>query len=364
MPKLMPAVLAALVCACGSSGSPKPVTRVTYAIDLDEAADADPQHAGAARAQALEQAVATVRARIRSQGVAGAQVAARGERIVVELPGLDDDRRAAVKDVIARTGALAMKLVDNDAPAMARLAEVVAADPDAAARAIAVRTEQWRTEDGATAGDRYLTADDREEQVPIEEARRMGCFHRDQDVAGGQVRCMVTGRQAIRDYLRALGEREPSLRLPDDHEVGYERIEPAAVAAAPSGRRPCWRTYYLEREARLTGREIAGTDAVRDRDSGRPEILVTFDDRGREQLAALTRANVGKKLAILIDDVVRIAPIVQAPITGGRVTLTLGGSDSVEDEARALANVLRAGALPAPLREESIEELGPARPAH
>ena len=52
----------------------------------------------------------------------------------------------------------------------------------------------------------------------------------------------------------------------------------------------------------------------------------------------------------------RSAPVIQSAITGGKVSITMGGADPAEQarDAAELVNVLRAGSLPAPLREESI----------
>ena len=75
----------------------------------------------------------------------------------------------------------------------------------------------------------------------------------------------------------------------------------------------------------------------------------------------LTGEIVGKKLATILDDKVKSAPIINGAIRGGRASITMGGSDPVrqEQERNELVNVLKTGSLPAPLKEESASEIGP-----
>jgi preprotein translocase subunit SecD len=66
-------------------------------------------------------------------------------------------------------------------------------------------------------------------------------------------------------------------------------------------------------------------------------------------------------MAIILDDKVSSAPTIQGPITGGKSTITMGGgrdNAKIEREAKDLVNVLRTGALPAPLRQESESQIG------
>ena len=63
----------------------------------------------------------------------------------------------------------------------------------------------------------------------------------------------------------------------------------------------------------------------------------------------------GKKLATILDDKIKSAPIITGAIHGGRASITMGGSDlrSQEAERDELVNVLKTGSLPSPLRELS-----------
>jgi preprotein translocase subunit SecD len=119
------------------------------------------------------------------------------------------------------------------------------------------------------------------------------------------------------------------------------------------GRQP----YLVESAVLMTGDTI--TDA-RVRPGGQlegPYVTVDLDQRGAQIFAAITAANVGRKIAIVLDNVVYSAPVIKEPIPGGHVQIT---GNFTYDEAHELAIVLRSGALPAPV--EIIEErtVGPS----
>jgi preprotein translocase subunit SecD len=115
--------------------------------------------------------------------------------------------------------------------------------------------------------------------------------------------------------------------------------------------------YLVESAVLMTGDVV--TDA-RVREGGRmegPYVEVRLNRRGTDVFAALTAQNVGRNLAIVLDNTVYSAPVIKEPIPGGDVQIT--GNFSFE-EAHNLAIVLRSGSLPAPV--EIIEErtVGPS----
>ncbi|MDR1123479.1 MAG: protein translocase subunit SecD [Elusimicrobiota bacterium] len=88
---------------------------------------------------------------------------------------------------------------------------------------------------------------------------------------------------------------------------------------------------------------------------GYSEVDFQFNGEGSKKFSALTGANIGKELAIVLDNTVQSAPRIESRITGsGRIT----GKFGVE-EARQLAIILRAGALPAPVRIIEKRVIGP-----
>ena len=110
-------------------------------------------------------------------------------------------------------------------------------------------------------------------------------------------------------------------------------------------------------QAPLTGEVI--TDARQDFDQfgGRPEVAMSMNSEGAKTWARMTKENVGKSIAIILDGYVRSYPTVQNEITGGRSSIT--GLENIE-EAKDLANILKSGKMPAPARIMQEEVVGPS----
>ena len=325
------------------------------------------------RRSALSQAIITIRDRIDAKGVAEPTVIARGDRILVELPGLDPENIQRIRELIARTAKLEFKIVidstDND-PYMQKLFARVAgsagsggaSDPAAIEAGITAHADSWNLEKkpDAVFYDWYLTAYDREESLTVAEARKQGCYRKDMPEQDGKVRCKVTGRTLIERYLAQLAAQDPTFKVPDGRQIGFEKVQPDP-SAERADKREYWRTYYLDRTVHLTGGSVSSAQVNYDQNTLRPEVVVVFDRHGSRVWGDLTGANVGKKIAIILDETVASAPIIQGAITQGATTVTMGGADPQRQEAEAqdLVNVLKTGSLPAPLREESTAELGP-----
>ena len=90
----------------------------------------------------------------------------------------------------------------------------------------------------------------------------------------------------------------------------------------------------------------------------RPEVSMTMNSFGTKQWAKMTGDNVGKFVAVVLDDYVYTAPSVTTQITGGRTSIS-GGNMTVE-EAEDIATVLKAGKLPAAARMIQSEVVGPS----
>ena len=74
--------------------------------------------------------------------------------------------------------------------------------------------------------------------------------------------------------------------------------------------------------------------------SGRPQVIVRFDERGRQQFAELTKENLDKQLAILVDGQLRSAPVVRTQITDGTAIVEA----STEAEARQMVDLINRAA--------------------
>lgn len=216
-----------------------------------------PNEEAQVRANAMDQALETIRNRIDQLGVRETTVVKEGDNdILVQLPGIQDPERA--KDLIGRTAVLEFKMVDD--------------------------------------------------------------------------------KHSLADALR------------DGPPPGDEILDGPAQAGGPA-------KYLIETPVLMTGDVV--TDArvrVGSRLEG-PYVQVTLDRRGTAIFGAITTENVGRMIAIVLDNTVYSAPVIKEPIPGGDVQIT--GNFTFE-EAHELAIVLRSGALPAPV--EIIEErtVGPS----
>lgn len=118
--------------------------------------------------------------------------------------------------------------------------------------------------------------------------------------------------------------------------------------------------YLLKRKAELTGDMLS--DAQVQVQGNEPYVSLTFNDTGAEVFRELTGNNIGKRLAIVLDDRVSSAPVIKSKIPQGRAQITLGYGDyrSLLREAEDLTLVLREGALPATLVERTKTIIGPS----
>jgi len=106
----------------------------------------------------------------------------------------------------------------------------------------------------------------------------------------------------------------------------------------------------------LTGKYLKKAELGFDKTTYQPIVLLQFNDEGAKIFKELTSKNVGKPLAIYIDNILISAPIVQEPIPSGKAQIS--GKFTVE-EAKKLARNLNAGALPVPIKLVSQQSVGP-----
>jgi preprotein translocase subunit SecD len=115
--------------------------------------------------------------------------------------------------------------------------------------------------------------------------------------------------------------------------------------------------YKLEPHTLMTGDVIANARPRPGTQLESPYVELDLNSRGAKIFEEITRNNVGRQLAIILDGVVQSAPVIQEPITGGHARIT--GSFDFKD-ARDLALVLRTGALPAPVHVIEERTVGPS----
>jgi preprotein translocase subunit SecD len=269
---------------------------------------------------ALRQAIETIRGRVDAFGVAEPTIIKKGTDIVVELPGAKSQDFERIKSIIGRTAQLEFKIVDDGSDYMKKVAASVAKDS-----AIAVVPESWTEKhQGTQHEDVYLRAKEKDK----DELTKF--------IAG------LTG----------------DLAIPNDREIALELMSPREVNEGGTPDK-YYRTYLLKKRAGVTGEYLANADESWD-EMGRPEVAFTMNRQGATMMEKLTGENVGRKMAVVLDEKITSAPVIESKI-GERGRITMGGYGDpfkLQQEVKDLIGVLRSGALPAPLKKSFETQVG------
>jgi preprotein translocase subunit SecD len=140
----------------------------------------------------------------------------------------------------------------------------------------------------------------------------------------------------------------------DCNPAGQVPVTDMIVQSDTSGKDGKAYPYCIEKRIRLTGQNLV--DAQPTFQDGRPVVSFRFDARGARMFGEITRTNVGRLFAIVLDNKVITAPRIEEPILGGSGIIR--GNFSVES-AKDLSILLRAGALPAPMIYLEERSVGP-----
>ena len=329
---------------------------------------------GEERADAIDRALEIIRNRVDQFGVSEPLIQKVGdERIIVELPGIQDEDRA--KALVQQAAYLEFQLVIDGQDAIDQIravdaalagreiqGETVGAVSDTAAQA---------TEPDTTAPSDTAEADTVSGQT-LEELTGSGGVAG--DTTGGAT--PAAGDRPLSSLLQTMprGNDQNDFLVPENEVANVEAMladSAARAVLAPeyewlwsgepqtfSDGRSYRMLYLVDREPLMTGQAVATASAGFDTQlTNQPIVSLAMTSEGGRQFGDVTRAHVNQRLGIVLDEVVRMAPNIRQPITNGQAQIE--GFDSVE-EARDIAIVLRAGALPAPL--EIIEErtVGPS----
>jgi preprotein translocase subunit SecD len=114
-----------------------------------------------------------------------------------------------------------------------------------------------------------------------------------------------------------------------------------------------YRTYILKARAGVTGDRIINASVGFDQQTGQPQVDVKLDRIGAGLMEDLSSGNVGRKMAIVLDDLVRSDPIFNERLSGDfRITLGANPGEPPREAANDLTKVLKSGSLPARLQKE------------
>ncbi|MBF0362308.1 MAG: protein translocase subunit SecD [Oligoflexia bacterium] len=248
--------------------------------------------------QAVSKSIEVIRNRIDEFGVTEPEIISQGkDRILVQLPGIKDIERA--KDLIGKTARLEFKLV-NDEVNPANLSTLVAK-----AEASGIKFEK---------GTRFS------------------------------------------DYVNKINTFLKN-DLPKNFEIAFQK-----KANTQTNELESKEPYLVEAVAQITGDDLEDAGVQIDQQKNQPYVSMTLKTQGAKRFEELTGNNKGKRLAVILDGNVYTAPNINERIGGGRAQITLGHGDynKILREAKDIALVLRAGALPVPLDFEEQRVVGPS----
>ena len=140
-------------------------------------------------------------------------------------------------------------------------------------------------------------------------------------------------------------------KLPADDEILFEKKvnrETGVVRKLP---------VLLKKQAVMTGDLLSEARVSLDSRFSEPYVSITFNEEGARRFDEVTGANIKKRLAIILDNTIYSAPVIQDRISGGNAQIT--GNFNMDD-AKDLTIVLKAGALPAPLKMLQNVTVGPS----
>jgi preprotein translocase subunit SecD len=261
---------------------------------------------------AVDQAIKTLRNRIDKYGVTEPEVRKRGnDSILIQIAGLTaDDEKRVKEEIIGKTAQLEFKLADDGNDHFNKVAEKGLPD------GVELQNDQFR----------------------------------------GEADTLVTSPYLVGPSKLALQEAVAKLAPPADVVVRYQRL-----SANKPGEDSRWRTWLLKRKTPLTGDSLVSAYVNFNSEENQYEVSMKLDRAGASVFEKFTGDNIKKRMAIVLDDIVDSAPVIQSRIPNGNVRITLGGVGSNQERlqnARDLSLVLNAGALPAPVYPQEQRTVG------
>jgi len=264
--------------------------------------------------QVVEQTVDNIRKRVEAFGLTEPDVRRVGDTDVdIQIPGVSKSEMDMVRERIGQTAQLTFRMTDDE-------------------------TDFFR--DQTAALEAYKAANpDRASTIEIK------C------PAGDRCAVQAEKKSELVGFLK-------TLEIPDERFVGFELVQEREGSAVT---RSYYRTMYLKAKVELSGETLSRAMVLFEQ-QGEPYVSVEFNAAGARRFAEVTAENVGKRMAIMLDDEVNSAPVIKEEIAGGRAKITLGGGQSPQEtltEARGLVTVLNQGAYQAPVHKVHDDEVGP-----
>ena len=275
---------------------------------------------------AVAQAQEVIRNRIDQFGVAEPTIQRQGEnRIIIELPGVQDVQRA--KDLVGQTALLEfqlLELAEDRTRLIQRIDQVLAPEKE----------EEEEEED--------LLLSSTAESTPLSSM-----------LSGAGEDLTVAGRDLLR-VKNLLNTPEAQELIPADVEFLFSS-KPAGAEG-----NEFYFLYLVRKKPEMTGHMIQDAFVSIGQvveHMGQPIVNFSTTDEGVRLFSRITGSHIGDRMAIVLDESVYSAPTIQSKISEGRGIITGSGT---QEEAKDLAIVLRAGALPAEVEIIEDRTVGPS----
>ncbi|MBS1537447.1 MAG: protein translocase subunit SecD [Bacteroidetes bacterium] len=339
---------------------------------------------------AIDQAKEVIRQRIDKYGVSEPTITKQGaRRIVLELPGVNNEEE--MRKLIEVSARLEFKLVRNNQEIVRTFYKIDEYLSKSKKTSVATTTDTTKTDTSAvkvdstkvavndsTKKDTLKTAKvdttDPYAGLPKEEAQKR--YEKDHPFTSLFISYFIQNdkSQPISYIKDDFPEGEYYFQIPNStlerfniilNRSDIKRLIPndlqivrAAKSSSPANAsNPMYSFYSLKRDAELKGDVVTNAHASFDPQTNTPVVIMEMNADGSASWARITGANIKKKVAIVLDDQVYSAPVVQAKITGGNSSIT--GMQNAE-EAHLLEIVLKAGALKAPVKIMEERLVGPS----
>lgn len=261
------------------------------------------------RNDAVNQTIKTIVNRVDKMGVTEPSIARRGDdQVQIQLPGNDNPELARI--MIGRTAQLQFQMCADDTDFLKNLKDL----PEGVEL-----VDSAYSRDMSSGKDIYLSFDSEK-------------------------------LDKVKEYL--------SDKVPSEYSVKFGKQGLAL------GTHVRMRTYTLDRKVALSGDDLVDARVTPGSNlNPRPGVSLSFGPTGARIFAELTGANIGKRMAIVLEDTVDSAPVISSKIPDGNAFISMGGARTNQEmmtDANQLALVLKAGALPAPVTFREERTVGPS----
>ncbi len=292
---------------------------------------------------ALSRAKEIIRNRIDQYGVAEPVITTQGSRkIIIELPGVSDENR--VRNLLKGTAKLEFRLLREPEVLVRTLDKIntyLVQNASAGAQAVPADSASAAAVHGKPVAPSPAASTGKVSSRPL------------YDVVGVYQNGTAFTNEHSKEYVSSLFHRNDiQALLPPDTEL--------LISAKPDVNKTgekLFTVFLVKKTPELTGGVITEAKATFGSQGVQPEVLMSMNSEGTSKWARITGANIGKRVAIVLDNAVYSAPVVQSKIPNGNSVIN--GIESLE-EAKDLEIVLKAGALPAPVRITEERTVGPS----